>query len=246
MPQHSSPKFWGQVRAEEGLRRTQILGDPALLAAALTEAGESALARRNLTHAQPLLEQALTLYRGLGNEQQLSGVLFLLGDLSEQRGEYQAAEVLFAESAALRRSMGDRRGAAAQIGNLGRMALRQGDIQRAISLQQEALGIYWELGWEQGVGWSLVLLAETIGLLGDHERVARLLGAEEQIRRSLGYRIWPEVCASYDQLLAITRTALGQQAFTRAWAQGCVLTIEQAVGETLQSQEMIVDQDVRS
>lgn len=221
--------------AEEALLLAHALGNPALLAAALTEAGEAALAERNPARARPLLEEALTLYRGMGNEQHISGVLFLLGDVAEQRGEYRAAEALFAESAALRRTMGDQRGAAAQIGNVGRMALRQGGVARAARLQREALSIYWELGWEQGIGWTLVLLAENISALGHHERVARLLGAEEQIRGSIGYRIWPEACATYERLIAATRAELGEPAFATAWAQGRVLTLEQAVAEAFQT-----------
>jgi predicted ATPase len=212
---------------EECLSLARALRDPALLAAALVEAGELALAECDQDRAQPLLEEALALYRDLGNEQNISGALFALADAAQQRGAYQSAEALYTESAALRRAMGDRRGAAAQIGNVGTMALRQGDVARATSLQCESLSIYREIGWEQGIGWALLLLAECANALDRHERVARLLGAEEQIRTAIGYQIWPASRVTYERMIAATRAVLGDDAFAAAWTAGRAMSREQ-------------------
>lgn len=212
----------------------RALHDPALLAAALTQAGELAIADRNQDRAQPILKEALTRYRDLGSEQHISGVLFLLGQAAEQRGAYRHAETLFAESAALRRTMGDHRGAAAQLSNVGTMALRQGDVARAARLQCESLRIYGEIGWEQGIGWTLLLLAEIANARDRHARVARLLGAEEQIRTGIGYQIWPELHVMYARLIAATRAALGAAGFAGEWAVGRTLTMQQAVAFALE------------
>jgi len=161
-------------------------------------------------------------------------VLFALGDTAHQRGAYRSAEALYAESAALRRVMGDRRGAAAQISNVGNMVLRQGDVARATSLQRESLSIFGEIGWEQGIGWTLLHLAACANALDRHERVARLLGAEEQIRTAIGYQIWPDSRVTYERLIAATRAALGEVGFAAAWTAGRAMSIEQTSAYALE------------
>ena len=122
----------------------------------------------------------------------------------------------------------------AQIGNVGTMALRQGDVARATSLQYESLSIYREIGWEQGIGWALLLLAECANALDRPGRVARLLGAEEQIRTAIGYQIWPESRLTYERLLATTRAALGEVGFATAWTAGRAMSREQTSAYALE------------
>jgi hypothetical protein len=58
------------------------------------------------------------------------------------------------------------------------------------------------------------------------ERAARLWGAAEALRDSLGLPLPPNEHPEYDRSLAAVREALGQETFARAWAAGRAMTLE--------------------
>jgi tetratricopeptide (TPR) repeat protein len=195
--------------------------------------GEVDLAQGDYARAATLLEESLLLYQELGNSYEISSVLNYLGDAAQLQGDYQRATTLFAEALALRQDLGDRRGSAAILGNLGDVALRQGNIVQAVALHTESLDIFRDIGWRQGIGWTLLDFSAVACALGQPERVALLLGAEEALREALGYQIWPTERTDYERTIAAAHTALGEEAFAAAWAAGHALTLEQAIAEAL-------------
>ncbi|OOK80373.1 bacterial regulatory s, luxR family protein [Mycobacterium kansasii] len=62
-----------------------------------------------------------------------------------------------------------------------------------------------------------------------HRDAARFFGAAHEIRRRFGAARFAVYDADYERTVAITRDALGQQAFDTAWAEGTGLTIDQAI-----------------
>ncbi|VBA57748.1 Putative HTH-type transcriptional regulator [Mycobacterium attenuatum] len=62
-----------------------------------------------------------------------------------------------------------------------------------------------------------------------HRDAARLFGAAHEIRRRFGAARFAVYDADYERTVAITRDALGQQAFDTAWAEGTGLSIDQAI-----------------
>jgi predicted ATPase len=226
-----------QAPLEEALALSRTIGHKPVTAEALTGLGQIALAQGDSVRATTLLEESLLLYRELGNTYETSTVLNYLGDAARLLGDYTRATALFAESLALRQEMGDRRGSAAMLLNLGMVAVAQGDITRAIALLAESLDIFRELGWQQGIGWALFGLGMVAYAIGRAEHVARLLGAEEVLRETLDYQIWPTWRAEHDRTVAAARAALSEEAFGAAWAAGRALPPEQAITEALRVSE---------
>ena len=66
------------------------------------------------------------------------------------------------------------------------------------------------------------------------ERAAQLYGAVAFLRDAIGAPIPLNERPSYDRDLAATRTALGDAVFEAAWAEGQVMTLEQAVAYALE------------
>jgi hypothetical protein len=80
----------------------------------------------------------------------------------------------------------------------------------------------WRRGWAGGGGAGA----------GQTERAARLLGAVEAARETLGMR---RIAQKHhgERITADTRAALEAADFERAWSGGRVLTVEEAVAEAL-------------
>jgi len=93
-----------------------------------------------------------------------------------------------------------------------------------------------ELGDRQGLAMCLAGLAMAAAVDEDPRRAARLWGAAEALRQSIGVRSSAASRVMREQLTAIAREQLGDEVFAAAWAEGQKLTIEQAIELALQSE----------
>ena len=66
------------------------------------------------------------------------------------------------------------------------------------------------------------------------ERAARLLGAAENLYASIHFEMSAKERAEHDQAIASARAALGDEAFAAAWAEGRMMTMEQAIAFALE------------
>jgi hypothetical protein len=69
--------------------------------------------------------------------------------------------------------------------------------------------------------------------LGDVDRAARLLGAAEAMRERLGATVPGLLRKEHDARVAQTRQALGEDAFAAAWAQGRMMSADEAIAYAL-------------
>ena len=65
------------------------------------------------------------------------------------------------------------------------------------------------------------------------ERAARLFGAAEGLREVMGAPLPPADRAGRDRSVAAVRSALGEEAFAAAWAEGRAMSLEAAVAFAL-------------
>lgn len=63
------------------------------------------------------------------------------------------------------------------------------------------------------------------------ERAARLLGSAVALHEATGSDMFasPSDCADHERVLSTVRTALGDDVFAAAWAEGRAMTLEQAI-----------------
>jgi hypothetical protein len=77
------------------------------------------------------------------------------------------------------------------------------------------------------------MLAGEIQTAKDAARAARLFAATEKLLQSLDAALDPSGSLGYESKLANTRARLGEQDFAKAWQEGTMMTLEQAVTEAM-------------
>jgi tetratricopeptide (TPR) repeat protein len=195
----------------------------------LNNLGNVARPQGDCASARALHEESLTISRELGDSQGIATCLNNLGSVMYDQGDYGAALALHAESLSIRRELGDRQGIAASLYRLGNVAKGQGDYGAARSLYEESLEICREVGDRQGVVHSLEGLAAAFAAQDQPALAARLWGAAEMLRETLGAPLPPNERDAYDQQIRRVRSASGAEAFAAAWQEGRSLTPDQAM-----------------
>jgi len=175
------------------------------------------------------MEEAVRLAREAGDKWRLSICLNQQGILARFQGNLGLATDLHKEALALTEDMADPAIVSYTLRCLGLVALQQGDYQRAAEVFTESLRLSREAGFRVTIFECLLGLAGVFSGLKRDDGAARLFGAAEALRESIGHRPAPQDQAHYDRRLASTRSGLGEAAFVAAWAEGRAMTLEQAI-----------------
>jgi len=217
---------------EESLAISRELRDTEGIAWSLHHLGAVAGAQGDDGAARALHEESLASFRELGNKQGTAWALNYLGKVVGAQGDAGAAQSLYAEGLALFRELGNKQGVAWVLNDLGNLAETQGRHPAARALHEEGLRLQMEMGDKRGAAAGLRGLAALTPPAS--EKAARLWGAAESLRESIGARLFQSEQEKYDQQIARTRAALGEDAFSAAWEEGRALTMEQAAACALE------------
>jgi hypothetical protein len=136
------------------------------------------------------------------------------------------------EALASFRASGSTQGIAMVTGQRGHAALAQGDLPLAARLFAESIDTARQIPFERFVLGATAGLAGIALALDQAERAARLLGATDGARESLGMKRISHALHA-DRITTATRDALGIPAFEQAWSRGAVLPFEETVAEAL-------------
>ncbi|RPJ38739.1 MAG: tetratricopeptide repeat protein, partial [Chloroflexi bacterium] len=153
-----------------------------------------------------------------------------LGVVAWRRGDLAAAQVQLEESLHLYQEAGDKRFIAFAYNDLGQLAHARGEDADARKLCRKALRIFRELGDRQGQAESLAALAAASGPMPE---AARLFGAADALRVTLGAPVPLVERDGYDRDAAAARQVLGADAFDADWRAGQALSHDQIMGEAL-------------
>ena len=176
-----------------------------------------------------LLEEGLALCREVGHKLGIAWALSHLGAVFLQQGNAVKARLLLEESLLLYREGRDQWGIAESLSLLGRVEALAGDYAAARVRCEESLALVREAGANLSVCFSLEGLATVVAVQGDPVWAVRLWGMAEALRETMGTPIPPVYCADYDRAVAAARAQLGEKAFAAVWAQGRIMTQEQAL-----------------
>jgi non-specific serine/threonine protein kinase len=174
---------------EESLASFGELGDKSGAASSLAYLGMAVLRQGDSERVKALRDEAEALRWEPLDRRAISQLLSFLGAATWYEGDHHRAVALFEENLALSRELGDARGIAQTIGSLGIMAMGQGDPERAEALLKEALRPFWELKDKPGMAFSLLGLGGAASFQGQAARAARLWGAAEALRETIGLLI---------------------------------------------------------
>jgi non-specific serine/threonine protein kinase len=125
--------------------------------------------------------------------------------------------------------MGDQYVLGLALAGLAFVARARGDQARSEALWREALGVTSEYEDHWVLPRAIAGVAGVAVLAGHYGRAARLFGVEAGLREASGSRDMPFWRSIVELDVTTTRAALGDQAFSVAWAEGRAMTLEQAV-----------------
>ena len=100
-------------------------------------------------------------------------------------------------------------------------------------LYEESLELAWRVSLNHTILLCLEALARVAVAQGRMEQAARLCGAAAALREDKGWPLPPAKRAEHDRTVAAAPGALGEEAFTAAWARGHALPLGGAIKDTL-------------
>lgn len=224
---------------KEALGIMRELDDIQGISRALWQLGACAVRPGDYDQAVQFFEEALPLLRQLGDRGHTAIALSGLSEVSIRQGDFERAILFEEESLTLRREINEPWGIAVSLANFGWIALRQDDLNQAVNLLKESLTLRRDIGDRGGSSWCLEKLAEIALITGqrksssdsreDFQRAARLFGAAEAMREPVDSKIDLVDQSEYDRQVATVRKQLDESAFERAWTEGRVMSVEQAI-----------------
>lgn len=111
----------------------------------------------------------------------------------------------------------------------GRLAAVRADRARALAFHHEALSTITANGFRPLLPQALEALGQSMAVLGEPREAARVLGAAERHRDETGYVAWRPHRTELAATMAGLRTALGDDAFADAVAEGRGMTVDEAL-----------------
>lgn len=179
-----------------------------------------AVLRKDFVSAQPFIEEALAISRELNDEVQTAYSLASLGDLEMSRGNFSAARPLIEECLELSKKLGNNKLLTTNYFNLGTIDYFENSYQSAIFNFTESLRIALEMSNKTMISCALEGFAALALKNGSPEYSAKIAGAAEQMRESIGYNLEPAEEIFRNDYLPEAKAVLGEKRFKEIYAQG--------------------------
>jgi hypothetical protein len=143
-----------------------------------------------------------------------------LGRIVLQQGDAERTRALGEESVLLLQKLGGMVLLSSSLALLGRVASAQGNHAEARTFYEQSIQVASERGFKWEFALGLEGLASVVAAQGEPTWAARLWGAAEALRETLGAPLPPVYRADYEREVATARAQLGEQLFDIAWSQG--------------------------
>jgi DNA-binding CsgD family transcriptional regulator len=218
--------------ARTGADRFGIANASFVLGIAAFHEGDIPTARRHLTDARIAFQELHAAGRRAWSLIYLAS-LDSLGAVDEG-GDPEIlahAAALREEALSIFRAVNHPHGVSRTLHGLAYIAYKQRDMPRALALTQEALALDWQQNWP--VYYYLEDLADIAGRIGQPETAARMYGAADALRELAGHPVEPVFRDEFERDLAVSRDAIGEEAFAEAWTLGRQQPVEEMVAEAL-------------
>lgn len=166
----------------------------------------------------------------------LGDVAFRRGDFSQSRGYYDRCLALFQEAeheiwiASIYKKLGTLENAQDQYGQ-ARFFFQEAlkIFANSISLDNGSLFVVECMAINE-VAWAASIQDQGHLLAG-----ARLMGLDERLRKEIGLPVFIETRQEFEQALATLQEQLDPHSLASAWAEGCGMSLEQAVDVALET-----------
>src|SRR4051794_24840902 len=216
-------------RYEKSLAVVRHADDPLGIARTLNFLSFTAWLETDYVRAGELGDEALRRFRDLGDGRGAAWALINVGAAAYRRGDPARAGSLLNDGLALSRQLGFREGAAWCMEQLGLLAAAGGNRGEAIRLLRESLTIHHEIGDRWRAASVLEALAGELAHGPEPPAAARLLAAATAVRTVIGTPLPPCDRDDDDRRRRMIEAALTPAELTTAFAEGQVMSLDQAV-----------------
>ena len=179
--------------------------------------------------ATVMMERSVALHRAGGEAADLANSVDCLGEIARSAGDDARARVYTEEALALYRDLGHVRGQAHALHNLAYLRLHEGDAAEARAFFRESLVLAKQLGTIRDQVFAIVGLACASLVNRETSWVTRILGAAEAVLSTIGMQLEPAEDAEFRRAAETMRAQLDPAAFGTAWAEGRMMTLEEAI-----------------
>lgn len=216
---------------DECLALWRTAGDERGIGMALNALGAIALHRNDPGRAATLFEESLAAQRAVGDKLSIAHSTGNLAHARHRQGQLEEACELLDEAQRLYDELGDKGGVAFALAHLGRVVRDQEDLHRATELIVSALVLAQELGEMTQIAECLDAIADLACARGEVDRAARLCGAVESLRETIGVPRPPVHQADFDRVVETARSTPGEASFAAAWSEGRAMGVEEAISD---------------
>jgi DNA-binding CsgD family transcriptional regulator len=175
------------------------------------------------------VEDVLVLYRQVDDKEGIAACFHLLGQITLLQDDTEEARSWFEQSVALHKELGHQAGLAWALSGLARVAVAHSDYVAARSGYEESLARARAIEDQELLVTCMEGLAMVAFAQGEPVWAARLWGAAEALRETIGEPLPPVERVAYEMGVAATRRRLGEKGFTTAWVEGRAMTLEQVL-----------------
>lgn len=221
--------------SREAIRLYRELGDLSGITVSLITLSRLTMWKEDFFSPAPMLEEAIMTSRQLGSQTSEGEALITCGTLAYWRGDYERAIGFYEEASRISEKIGDR------YQNLwGRVqkayaVLRQGDIQKARAMFEDNLQETHKAGLTIALIFTIEGVTSLCIIQEQYERAARLFAWADMMREKIGDHRPPVEQASVERDLVVIRSKLADTEFAKLTAEGCTMTVEQAIALALES-----------
>jgi predicted ATPase len=214
---------------QESLTLSRERGHKWGMASSLERLGLVARAQGDYVTAWAAYQEGLELRSELGDKWGMGNSLIGLGLVAYAQGDYATAQASFQESLTLYRELGLKRDMAASLGNLGHLALIKGNYVAARAKYVESLILVRESGSKLTIVDCLVGCANLAQTTGQTERATKLCGAVSALLKAIAARLVSPEREMHEHTVTALRAHLDEAPFSKAWAEGMTMTMQQAI-----------------
>ncbi len=222
---------------EEAVAIARALGDPKLLALALLDLSYLPYLEGNPEDAGPILQEGLAIAQQSGDRVLLAQYLNSVAFLDVDRGNPGAAIEPYRTAIAMLRDEGAAWNAGDLLIGLGYITRMAGDLDAAKGHFSEALRTFAQAGDALMMSTVINGLALAANDEGLHGRAARLVGATARMRNEVGGA--GPLIGRWGDPEGDARTALGEDAYDRARAEGYAMDTQTAVAYAQEDREPV-------
>jgi predicted ATPase/DNA-binding CsgD family transcriptional regulator len=225
---------------EQAITLYREIGHWRAVAGVLSDLGYFLLMDNQIDVAAAYLDEANLLFKQV-NIKGRDNLLNAYGEIALRRGDFERARNYFQEDARINNELGGRTNYLWARGHWGFAELRAGAITDAYQIFAETAQEFQKDGSRIGVVYSLEGMSSLYSAVGIAEPAAQLIGWAEATRESTGNTRPKLEQADIDKVSAACMAKLGEAAFSDAYKQGKILTLDQAVDLALKSGEEIAE-----